>query len=305
MKGRIIKVFGQIYTVEYDGKSYNCVLRGKFRRDKRLESFSGPAVTGDIVDFDFDDNNEGIIETVHERRNIFSRKEHGSRKEDIIASNLDLIVVIQSFKNPRLNLRFVDRLLIRGEKEKIPVLLCANKSDLAAKKDIQYVDTYYAGTGISVIKTSVVKGRGFDVLLDFLADRISIFTGNSGVGKSSIINLIMPETGLRITPVSESTGKGKHTTTNVEMVSSGAMRIIDTPGLREFGLPDIDPPSLGYYFTEFRKYAESCNFRACTHDHEPGCEVKKQVEAGNINHDRYISYLNIYNSLKENLDNLY
>lgn len=305
MTGKIIKVFGQIYTVEYGDRSYNCVLRGKIRQDKRLETFSEPAVTGDMVEFSVDDNNEGVIESIAERRNIFSRKENIGSKEDIIASNIDLIVVIQSFKKPRLNLRFVDRLLVRGQKEGIPVVLCVNKCDLASPQELEYPDDYYRDAGITTVKTCTFTGQGIGELVEIIRDRIAVFVGPSGVGKSSIINSLAPEMKLRTSSVSASTGKGKHTTTNVEMVTCGPFRIIDTPGLREFGLLDIPPLTLGNYFPEFRKYSHLCGFRTCSHDHEPDCEVKRQVEAGNIINGRYVSYLNMYYSLKEDYDNLY
>jgi len=139
MHGRVIKVFGKYYTVKYNGNSLNCILRGKIRNDKRLKRFSEPVVTGDFVDFEINEDGSGVINYIHERKNVFSRKDKGRNKEDILAANLNLIIIIQSIKEPRLNLRFVDRLMVRAIKEDIPVVLCINKTDLAVRKEIKYV----------------------------------------------------------------------------------------------------------------------------------------------------------------------
>lgn len=306
MTGRVIKVFGQYYTVEVDGITHNSVLRGKLRKDDRLKRFSDPVATGDLVDFEVSETGEGIINRVHERRNVFTRMDSRSRKEDLIAANLGMLVVIQAFKMPRLNLRFVDRLMVRGEKEGIPLLLCVNKSDLADTNDISYVNEYYESTGTEIVITSAVTGTGLEHLKNSLKGRTSLLAGYSGVGKSTLLNHLYPELELRTSAVSDSTQKGKHTTTNVEMMMLEEKTfIIDTPGFREFGLMDIEPHLLGNYFHEFVKYSRLCNFRSCTHDHEPGCEIKRQVEEGMISGDRYISYLNILTSLREQYDNMY
>ncbi len=306
MTGRVIKVLGQYYTVEADGSEYSSVLRGKLRKDKRLKRFSDPVATGDFVDFEISETGEGVINTVHERRNTFTRMDSRNRKEDLIAANLDTILVIQAFKMPQLNLRFVDRLMVRGEKEGIPLVLCVNKSDLADKGDILYLKKYYENTGTEIIVTSAAKGTGLDRLKKRLKGHTSILAGYSGVGKSSLLNRLYPGLKLRTSEVSNSTRKGRHTTTNVEMMLLDEETfIIDTPGFREFGLMDIEPHLLGNYFHEFREHSGSCNFRSCTHDHEPGCEIKSRVEEGRISGDRYVSYLNILNSLKEQYDNMY
>lgn len=306
MTGTVIKSFGKYYTIEYDGRKINCTLRGRLRKDERLKKYSEPVAVGDIVEFVLDGEGSGAIELVLERRNTFTRRYKDSDKNDLIAANLDQMVVIQCFSKPRLNLRFVDRLLVRGEKEGIPVLLCVNKLDLAEDEDIGRLNDYYGGCSQDILMASAVTGEGLDTLKKLLACKLSILIGNSGVGKSSLLNGMYPDLELRTTEVSESTGKGRHTTTNVEMFRlEGDSRIIDTPGLREFGLMDIEPHELGVYFMEFGRLSRKCGFSPCTHEHEPDCEIKRLVEKGKISEERYVSYLNILSSLKDYYDNRY
>ncbi len=302
----MVKVFGKFYIVESEGRAVTTTLRGRLRQDPRLDKYSDPVVVGDHVDFDLDLDGEGSIREVLPRTNVFTRKYKNSRRDDLIAANIDRIVVIQCFGTPRLNPRFVDRLLVRGIKEGIPLLLCVNKLDLAEKGEIKALSSYYRGYDLSLRTTSAVTGEGVRGLKKELAGRLSILIGNSGVGKTSLLNAMYPDLDLRTREVSESTGKGRHATTNVEMFRlDDETRIIDTPGLREFGLVDIEPRELGVYFMEFGRYADQCSFSPCTHDHEPGCEVKRLVEEGIISEERYVSYLNILASLREYRENRY
>lgn len=298
--GFVVKVFGLYSTIKCDNRLINCVMRGKMRKNKNSENYANPIAVGDNVKIDIDDSG-GAISEILPRRNTFSRKEKGrNKKEDLIACNIDQIVIIQSFAMPKLNLRFVDRIYIRGKKEGIPVLLCINKMDLADKDSIKYIKKYYNKANIDVCMVSALTGSGMDVLRKRIMNRVSLFAGSSGVGKTSILNCLYPELSLRVSDVSESTGKGRHATTNVEMIiSKDKTSIIDTPGFREFGLMDIEPALLGKYFYEFENYTELCAYRPCTHDHEPDCEIKRMVEAQKIHGDRYISYLQLLNSLKE------
>ena len=300
MTGLIVKVFGRYYTVGFEEKFINCVLRGKIKRDKVLKKYSAPVAAGDLVEFEILEDGSGVIESIHKRRNAFSRKDKIQGKEDIIAANIDSIIVVQSFSDPQFNLRFADRLLVRAEKEDIPLLLCVNKLDLAFEDEPDYIKSYYKASGIDTIFVSAETGENLNALKKYINGKLSVFTGNSGVGKTSILNSILSGINLRTSEVSLSTGKGRHTTTNVEIIRYNEnTSIIDTPGMREFGLSDIEPEELALYFSEFRKYSGDCNFNPCTHDHEPKCEVKKRVEKGDINEERYISYLNMLYSLKE------
>lgn len=295
MTGKVIKVYGLYYLVRHDGGSVNCVLRGKLRQRKDLGRFSDPVAVGDMVEFELQDPQSGTIHDVLPRKTVFSRKEKGrNKREDIIASNIDQIVVIQSFRQPGLNLRFVDRLSVRGAVGGIATVLCINKADLADQETVDYVGEYYANAPIDVVMVSALNGENLEFLKEMLDTKTSLLVGYSGVGKSTLMNKLYKGLDLRVAEVSPSTGKGRHTTTNVEVVYTGGdTSIIDTPGLREFGLMDIEPHLAGEYFYEFRERGKECQFIPCTHDHEPGCAVKHLLEEGYIHEDRYESYLNI------------
>jgi len=307
MIGKIIKVMGRYYTIQTDEKIYKeAVLRGIIRKDKRLKQFSDPVATGDIVEFEINKEGSPVISSIKDRKNVFTRKDKMSNKQDLIASNLDRVVVIQALLNPKFNLRFVDRILVRSEKENIPFILCMNKLDLKEENSIKYIKSYYKGADIKIIYTSCVTNEGIAELSEELNEGISILVGSSGVGKSNILNKLYPDINLKTGAISESTGKGKHTTTNVELIKiNPTTGIIDTPGIKEFGLVDIEPIFLGDYFHEFKEYSKLCKFKPCAHYNEPHCEVKYQVENKTISLDRYISYKNIYNSLKDYYDNRY
>jgi len=188
----------------------------------------------------------------------------------------------------------------------IPVLVCINKSDLAKEDEKKGVFEYYRNAGNDIVFVSAVTSDGLEYLYRYLEGKVSILVGFSGVGKSSILNGLFPDLDLRVKEVSSRTGKGRHTTTNVEMITVDKnTAIIDTPGMREFGLMDMEPHIVGNYFYEFAEHADKCGFMPCTHDHEPGCEIKRLVEQGTISNERYVSYLNILHSLQEYFDNMY
>lgn len=304
MTGIITGVFGRFYTVSFEGGEVNSVLRGRMKTSS--SNFSNPAAVGDTVEFSINRDGLGIIESIGERRNTFTRKDGVRSREDIIACNLDQVIAVQSFTNPRLNLRFVDRIIVRSRRGGIPVLLCVNKSDLMVKGESAYIKSYYKGTGINIKIVSAHTGKGINEFKKEVSGKRSLLIGYSGVGKSSLFNRLYPGIDLRTSEVSESSGKGRHTTTNVSMIKvDDNTELIDTPGVREFGLVDIQPDDLGNYFEDFREAALNCRFRPCTHDHEPGCEVKRLTEEGEIHYDRYVSYLNILYSIQENLKNQY
>jgi len=306
MQGKTTKVFGKFYTVRYENGSINCVLRGKLKQDKSLQGFSNPVAVGDFVDFEIDEHKTGVINSVHKRKNFFSRKDRANRKKDIFAANLDQIIILQSFKNPSFNLRFVDRISVRCKQENISAVLCVNKLDISSEKDLDYIRKYYKNTFIKIIFISVKENKNIDALREIAQNKRSFLIGNSGVGKSSLLNCIYPESDIKTSYVSDKTGKGRHTTTNVQLIEIDEHTdIIDSPGIREFGLMDIEPNELSDYFYEFSEFSPMCKFSPCTHEHEPHCEVKSQVEKGVIFKDRYTSYLQIYESVESYYKNKY
>ena len=311
VKGVVSRGFGRFYTVVYDGRDYTCVLRGKLRISDEWKAYSNPVAVGDIVSVVPCEDGSGTIVDIDERTNAFTRKDKkdrgAQRRQDIIAANVDLILVVQSFYDPHLNLRFVDRIAVRGCVEKIPTVLCVNKLDLSVDDYPAYVHEYYEGSGMEIFFTSTVTGDGVAELKKRLAGNRVIVVGYSGVGKSSLLNAMYPDEYVQATsPVSERSGKGCHTTTNVSLVRYGdGTELIDTPGVREFGLMDLEPHMLGNYFHEFGEHAAHCRFSPCTHDHEPGCEIKRLVDEGHISEGRYISYINILTSIKEYKDRIW
>lgn len=301
MIGVVAKGYGVYYDVLVDGTRIRCTLKGKLRTRRDLQKFSNPVAVGDFVNVEIGNDLQGVIIDICERKNFFSRKEKGKNtKEDIIAANIDLVIIIQSFYKPKLNLRFVDRLMVRAKMDDIPVLVCFNKADLANEEDDQYVHSYYANSDAHIICTSAITSKGIDELKSFVYKKTSLLVGYSGAGKTSILNALFPGIKLRVGEISNKTGKGRHTTTNVEMIEpQEGYRLIDTPGVREFGILDLHPHELEQYFPEFNRAREKCAFKPCTHEHEPNCEVQRLVERGKIHPDRYLSYIYLLSSLKE------
>lgn len=298
MVGTVIKVMGRYYTVECGGERYNCALKGKMKSAEDMDRFSNPAAVGDRIEFTWGDDGSGTLNEVYKRQNVFTRRDKGRQREDIIAANIDLVAVIQAFDYPPLNFRFADRILVRAARGGIPALLCVNKADLADDQDQADIEAYYKGAGIEIIFMCAADGTGIDLLKEAILGRQTLMIGTSGVGKSTIVNSIDPCLSLRTAEVSDSTRKGRHTTTNVEMIFlGGKTTLIDTPGMRAFGLIDIPVEELALCFNEFIKPAKKCSYSPCTHNHEPDCEVKRLVEKGKISEGRYISYLNILDSL--------
>jgi len=281
-------------------------LKGSIRKDERNKKYSDPAAVGDFVEIELNADGTASINEILPRQNAFSRKDGTSVKEDVIAANIDLVVAVQCFGDPAFNPRFVDRLAVRAMMDDIPLVLCMNKYDLADDDTCQYINDYYEKTDVQIVYVSAEEGTGIDDFRKLLKDKISIFAGYSGVGKSSLLNALYPSAELPVSEVSESTRKGRHTTTNVEMIFTDAhTALIDTPGMREFGLPEMEPEDLSKYFYEFKTNERKCKFFPCSHDHEPECEIKDRVELSEISTGRYISYLNILESLRYNKSNRY
>lgn len=302
LKGRILKSTGSWYTVLDDtGNYYNCRLKGVFRT-KGIKT-TNPIAVGDLVDFFVEDNGEtGIISKIHTRTNYIIRKATNlSKVTHIIASNIDQVVVIVSLIQPRTSTGFIDRILTTAEAYHIPALIVINKSDLfdeSVFEKLEMLKSTYQKLGYKIITTSVVDNIGIDNLQMILNNKISLLSGHSGVGKSALINSIDPTLNLKTGEISDFHNKGTHTTTFAKMfpLVSGGM-VIDTPGIKEFGLVEFSKVELGQRFPEIRERMLNCKFNNCIHVNEPGCAVIDAVESGEIAEFRYSNYLNMLESL--------
>ena len=311
---------GQATVVKHTGSHYllsrlpqwnlfPAVLRGKIRL--KGSTATNPVAVGDIVNFEAEvpdgtvDNelagyvtseNAAVITSVEPRRNYLIRKSTNlSRQSHIIAANLDRAFIIATIDYPEIKLPFLDRILVTCEVYNVPVTIVLNKVDLYRESHKEMLEAFheiYEGAGYPVVEVSALTGEGIDALRDACKGNVSLFSGVSGVGKSSLIKALDPSLDPRVGEISDVHLQGKHTTTFYEMyaLSSGGF-IVDTPGLRGFGLVDLKKEEIALYFPEMLKASEGCRFAPCTHTHEPGCAVKEAVEAGEISYDRYSSYL--------------
>jgi ribosome biogenesis GTPase len=303
MTGKIYKSTGSWYSVKTkDGHFWNARIKGILRLDEITST--NPLAVGDDVDLEPDSKEGGmaIITQIHDRRNYINRQSPSHKMQHhIIAANIDQSLLIATLKEPRTSQGFIDRFLVACEAYHVPAILVLNKTDLHRKKEddkFEQWKTMYTGVGYQVIRMSVVTGEGIDELKAALEKKVSLLSGHSGVGKSSFLNAIFPELRLKTQGVSGWSGKGIHTTTFAEMYDlSVTGQIIDTPGMREFGLVDISRPELSGYFPEMRALAGQCQFNNCVHMDEPGCVVKQAVRDGQIHEDRYISYCTILDSI--------
>lgn len=300
-EGVVIRSTGLWHDVMVGDEIIRAKIRGRFRLAE--DDVTNPVTVGDRVEIRLEPDGTGLITDIRERKNKLSRRAAGRRvgREHIIATNIDWVWMIQSVRLPKPNPGFIDRVFIVAEAHDISSGLVINKTDLISSKNrsqIEELAELYAKLGFPVLLTSAETGEGLDELRTALTNRTSVLTGPSGVGKSSILNAIEPDLELRTSEVSEKTRKGRHTTTFASLYPlSGGGFIVDTPGLREFGVLDIEPWELGHYFVEFREHLARCRFPTCTHDHEPDCGVKAAVESGAIPESRYRSYLSILDSI--------
>ena len=297
-EGWVVKSTGSLYLVRtHNAEIITCKLRGKFRLDGIKTT--NPITVGDIVSFERDSGQGyGFITTIRDRKNYIYRKSTNlSKITHIIAANIDCAFLIISMMEPRTPLGFIDRFLVAAESFRIKTVLIFNKTDLYNPKIEQICQKWqdlYTNIGYECISTSVVTGQGIDLLKEKMQDKISLFSGQSGVGKSSIINMLEPDLKLKTNYVSDYNNKGKHTTTFAEMfeLSFGGF-IIDTPGIKEFGLIQYKKEEVSHYFPEMLNLLSACKFHNCTHTHEPHCAVKQSLENGEIATSRYQNYLSI------------
>jgi len=295
-KGLVLKSTGSWYTVLSNGKKYEGRLRGKLKL--KGEKYTNPLAVGDNVLFEEEEKQEGQIVITERltRSNFLIRKAvKQSARGHVIAANLDQILIVATLSLPKTSTGFIDRVLASAESFRIPTVIAFNKQDLLDPKHIekqeQYIDLY-SSLGTTCVKTSAQSGEGIEALEQLLLGKKTVLSGQSGVGKSSILNYISKDLQLKIGEVSNWSEKGKHTTTFAEMFAlSTDTYVIDTPGIREFGLIDIEDWELADYFTELRALRNHCKFHNCTHMHEPGCYIKQAVEDGEIAQSRYNSYV--------------
>ncbi len=304
MQGTVIQSTGSFYDVLLtNGEILICRIKGKFRLEEKKQT--NPIAVGDVVEIE-KDNNEGIIRKIHTRRNYIIRSAPNKKEyKHIIASNIDQCVIIASLSQPKTSYGFIDRILLTAFLYDIPSVVVFNKHDLIKKKKdedllLELMFTYNEIECIA-FTTSVINNEHTDKLKNILQNKTSLLIGHSGVGKSSLVNRIEPGLDLKVGEVSKYTEKGLHTTTFARMypLSFGGS-IIDTPGIKEFGIMDIAPDELGHYFPEIRMRMNDCKFNNCLHLNEKDCAILKALENGEIAPTRYNSYLNFYAELKEN-----
>ena len=307
MKGLVIKNTGSWVTVRLDdGNTVNCKMRGVMRL-KGLRC-TNPVAVGDRVQVEDKGGDAPVVGDIEPRRNYIIRRSSNLSKEfQIIAANLDQAVLVATLTNPETSTTFIDRFLATAEAYQVPAVLAFNKIDLLDTEEwrnrLDELKTLYESIGYPVVAMSAATGEGADALRAQLAGKMSLLSGNSGVGKSSIINLLVPDAHVRVGDVSHTHHKGMHTTTFSELLDlPGGGAIIDTPGVKAFGTIDFERAEVAHYFPEIFRISDDCRFNNCTHTHEPGCAVLEAVEQGKIAPSRFTSYLSI---LEEDPNNKY
>lgn len=305
MKALIYKSTGSWYFAKNEeGRQFNARIKGVLKISGLTST--NPIAVGDIVEMELENEleNTATITTIYDRKNYIARvSPHNKNQHHIVASNLDQSFLFATIKDPKTSQGFIDRFLVSCESYHLPAVIVFNKADVYGKKELEKFEdlkSIYQNCGYQVLLTSILNNEGMDKVKDLLLNKITLLSGHSGVGKSSLINAIFPELKLRTKEVSDWSGKGMHTTTFAEMfdLPSGG-KVIDTPGLREFGLVDIEKHELSHYFPEMRKRLPGCQFNNCMHVNEPGCAIKDALNKGEIHEDRYVSYLTILDTMED------
>ena len=307
MTGLVYKSTGSWYTVKTeDHQTFECRIKGKFRM-KGIKS-TNPIAVGDVVDFELDETSDaitGTIHNIHERKNYIVRKSVNlSHQMHIIASNIDQGFLLITINNPPTTTNFIDRFLVTAEAYGIETILVFNKIDTfdeATSDEQLYMQHIYEAIGYQCLRVSSTVGTGVEQLKEMMVGKVSMFSGHSGVGKSTLVNVMEPSLHLKTKTISEQSKQGQHTTTFAEMydLSFGA-KIIDTPGIKGFGIVDMEPAEISGYFPEFFKLKDQCKFNNCLHKEEPHCAIKKALEHNEISWSRYESYLKILEGDDEN-----
>lgn len=300
MTGIVYKSTGSWYTIKKeDGSFLECRIKGKFRI-KGIKS-TNPIAVGDVVDYHIEnstDETTGVITAIHERKNYIVRKSVNlSKQTHIIAANIDVVFLLVTINNPPTTTSFIDRFLVTAEAYGIEAVLVFNKIDTfddTALDEQLFLQYTYESIGYKCLRVSAKENKGIEALKQLMLHKVSMFSGHSGVGKSTLVNAIEPSLNLKTKQISESHSQGQHTTTFAEMfdLSFGA-QIIDTPGIRGFGVVDMEKQEIGDYFPEFFALKENCKFNNCLHKEEPHCAVKEALENDEVSWTRYKSYLQI------------
>ena len=305
MKGLVIKNTGSWYSVKTDeGNLVECKIKGNFRL-KGIRS-TNPVAVGDRVEIVTNQEGTAFISGIEDRRNYIIRKSQNlSKQSHIIAANVDLAFLVATIAHPQTSTTFIDRFLASAEAYSVPVVIVFNKVDLLQDDEdaMRYLDmmvNLYETVGYRCVRVSAVTGEGLDQLQSMLHDQITLLSGNSGVGKSTIINRLLPGVNLRTAEISDAHNTGMHTTTFSEMIPTPEDGyLIDTPGIKGFGTFDMEPEELTSYFKEIFHFSKDCRFNNCTHTHEPGCAVLKALEEHYIAESRYQSYLSMLDDKEE------
>lgn len=305
MKALVYKSTGSWYLVKDEaGQVYNARIKGVFKIDDITST--NPLAVGDEVNIEPENEGEQsvMITGILPRRNYINRQSPSHKMQHhIVAANIDQSVLFATLRDPKTSQGFIDRFLVTCEAYHVPAVVVFNKADLYRKKELEKYEllgNIYKDCGYTTVLMSVQEQTGVEEVGALLKDKTTLLSGHSGVGKSSMINALFPQMGLKTQQVSGWSGKGMHTTTFAEMFDlPGGGRIIDTPGMREFGLVDIEKQELSHYFPEMARRLNDCQFNNCLHINEPGCAIKKALEEGLIYEDRYISYCNILDSIGE------
>lgn len=303
MQGTVVKSSGSVYAVRAaDGTLVDCRVKGSFRL-KGIRS-TNPVAVGDHVVFDVRSDGTAYIVEILERKNYIVRKASNlSKQSHILAANLDLCFLIVTISHPATATTFIDRFLAAAEAYRVPVVLVFNKSDLyneAETEELEYLTALYQSIGYRCLHTSATRGKGIEELKEMMSGKVSLLAGNSGVGKSSLVNAIAPEIAARVGEISKTHDTGMHTTTYTEMFEfMPGSYIVDTPGVKGFGTYDMEIEEISHYFVEFFKLSKDCKYGNCTHTHEPGCAVLEALERGEIAPSRYQSYLSILEDKEE------
>ncbi len=297
--GLVLKSTGSWYHVKdlKNNKIYQCIIKGQFRQHG-IKS-TNPVAVGDIIAFLPEDQKKGVIQKIQERKNYIIRKSSNlSKQSHIIAANIDQAILVVTLVKPQIKIEFVDRYLLTAEAYRIPALLIFNKTDIynaEHEKTLEYLVNIYQLAGYTCISASIKEGKNLQEIEKKLKGKTSLLSGNSGVGKTTIINSLVPGAKLKTSEISGYHKMGKHTTTFAEMISLPfGGYIIDTPGIKGFGLVNIQKEELSHFFPEIFEKSNKCDFYNCTHIHEPGCAVIEAVEKGYIAESRYNSYYNVF-----------